>query len=344
MIISKLRVPQILTLSVALCATVFFRCRAASIKFATLAPDGSAWMKVMTDYNSELKEKTHGRVGFKMYPGGVEGDDKDVVKKMRIGEIGAAGLTGVGLGLISPQARVIDSPWLFRNTSELDSIHRKFDPEFFADFKKSGYILLGWTDLGFVYVFSREPILGPQDFKKQKMWVWEGDPIAEAAYQALGASPVPLSVIDVMSSLETGLINAVYGPAMGVVALQWFTKTKYIYSVPMAYSSGAVVVSRKVFDSLLPGDRKILLELGRKYFLKLNMETRRENDAAIKSLVEQGLKMSPPPSAADIVLYARLGREARKSLVGKLYSADLLGRIEASIARMRKKASRHGRR
>jgi len=318
--------------------------RATAIRFATLAPEGSAWMDVMHEFNTELKQKTGGQLEFKMYPGGVQGDDRDVVKKMQIGELQAAGLTGVGLGMIAPAVRILDSPWLFHNAEELQAIHKKFDPEFFRDFEKGGYVLLGWTDLGFVYIFSRDPINGPSDIKKEKMWVWEGDPIADAAYKVLGVDPIPLSVIDVMSSLETGLIDAVYGPPLGVVALQWFTRTKYIYSVPLAYSSGAVVVSKRTFDALPPGQQKILLALGRKYFARLNAMTRRENAQALKSMEAQGLKLSSSPTAADVKFYDKLGHQARLSLVGRLYSASLLERVESSLAELREKRAPRGNR
>ncbi len=316
--------------------------QAKAIRFATLAPEGSTWMNVMHEFNRELKQKTGGRLEFKMYPGGVQGDDKDVVEKMRIGEIEAAGLTGVGLGLIAPQSRILDSPWLFHSVQEIDAVHREFDPEFANDFEKRGYVLLGWTDLGFVYVFSRDPIDGPADIRKEKMWMWEGDPIAQAAYQALKVDPIPLSVIDVMSSLETGLIDAVYGPPLGVVALQWFTKTKYIYSVPLGYSSGAVVVRKKTFDSLSPKEQKILLGLSRKYSKILNLKTRQENDEALKSLIGQGLTLSPRPSEADLKHYDALGHQARLALVGRLYSADLLRRVESSLAKLRARGASHG--
>ncbi len=318
--------------------------QATSIRFATLAPEGSTWMNIMNEFNAELKQKTGGQLEFKMYPGGVQGDDRDVVKKMEIGELQAAGLTGVGLGMIAPAVRILDSPWLFHNELELEAVHKQFDPEFSRDFEKGGYVLLGWTDLGFVYVFSRNPINGPADFRTQKMWMWEGDPIAQAAYQALGVDPVPLSVIDVMSSLETGLINAVYGPPLGVVALQWFTQAKYIYSEPLGYSSGAVVIRKKTFDALPPAQQKTLLQLGRKYFARLNGMTRRENEQALKSLESQGLKMSPKPSAADVALYDRLGHQARLSLVGELYTADLLKRVESSLAELREKHIHRGHR
>lgn len=312
------------------------------IKFATLAPEGSTWMKVMTDLNDELQKATNGGLKFKFYPGGVSGDEKDVVKKIRIGQLHSAALTGVGLGEIAPPVRILDAPWLFRTTAELDAVVEKFKPQLDAALEKGGYVPLGFTDLGFVYVFTKNAVKAPEDMKKQKMWVWEGDPIAQAAYKALGVSPIPLSIVDVMSSLQTGLIDGVYGPPMGVVALQWFTRAKFIYNAPMADSTGAVVVSKKFFDGLTEGERKTLSTLGAKHLKRLNDLSRKENAEALASLQKQGLTLSQKPSAEQVKQYEELGKKARRELVGKLYSQELLDGVEKALEALRGGKSKKG--
>lgn len=309
------------------------------IKFATLAPEGSTWMTVMTELDRELQSKTAGQVKFKMYPGGVSGDEKDVVKKVRIGQLHAAGFTGVGLGEIAPEVRVLDAPWLIRDARELDYVYKAFDKRFAAAVDKAGFVLLGWTELGPVLVFSKNPIALPEDMRKAKMWVWEGDPIAQAAYKALGVSPVPLSVVDVLSSLQTGLIDAVYGPPMGVVALQWFSKTKFIYPVPMAYGTGAVLLSKKAFDKIPPEHQKTLLALCAKHLKRLNELSRAENEEALSSLKKQGLTVTAKPSPETLELYEKLGRQARRELAGKLYSAQILDEVEKALAGLRARGS-----
>lgn len=308
---------------------------ATNIKFATLAPEGSTWMNVMKELDAELQEKTGGQLKFKMYPGGISGDEKDVVKKVRIGQLHAAGFTGVGLGEIAPEARILDAPWLFRDASEADYIYKKFDKELAGAIEKAGYILLGWTELGRVYVFSKDPIDGPESMKRAKMWVWEGDPIAQAAYKAVGVSPIPLSVVDVMSSLQSGLIDAVYGPPMGVVALQWFTKCRHIYALPMADSAGAVLISKKFFDSLPADQRQVLRQASAKHLRRLTILSRQENEAALESLQKQGLKLSAKPTPEALKRYQDLGRAARRELAGKLYSSQLLDQVEKALESLR---------
>lgn len=311
-----------------------------AIKFATLAPEGSTWMKVLAELSKDLEKETGGKLKFKFYPGGVSGDEKDVVKKIRIGQLHAAGFTGVGLGDIAPETRLLDAPWLFRSRSELETVRAKFAKELAAAVEKGGFVLLGWTDLGSVYVFSKNPIAGPEDMKKEKMWVWEGDPIAIAAYKALGVNPVPLSIVDVMQSLQTGMINAVYGPPLGVVALQWHSKVKHIYPVPLAESTGAVLVSKKFIDGLPADQRKILTDLSAKHLKRLNELTNAENDKALEALKKQGLDLAADPGPATRRKYEELGAAARKELAGKLFSAELMGKFEKELAALRARSAK----
>ncbi|PIR18887.1 MAG: ABC transporter substrate-binding protein, partial [Elusimicrobia bacterium CG11_big_fil_rev_8_21_14_0_20_64_6] len=152
---------------------------AQRIKFATLAPEGSTWMKVLNELSKDLEKQTEGKLKFKFYAGGVAGDEKDVVKKIRIGQLHGAGFTGVGLGEVAPETRLLDAPWLFRSRTELEAVRSKYSKELNGAIEEGGFVLLGWTDLGSVYIFSKNPINSPVGMKQEKMWVWEGDPIAQ---------------------------------------------------------------------------------------------------------------------------------------------------------------------
>lgn len=313
-----------------------------AIKFATLAPEGSTWMKVLTELSADLEKSTAGKLRFKFYPGGVSGDEKDVVKKIRIGQLHAGGFTGVGLGEIAPETRLLDAPWLFRSRTELETVRTKFDRDLEAALDKGGFALLGWTDLGSVYIFSKEPISGVEDMRRSRMWVWEGDPIAQAAYQALGVHPIPLSVVDVMQSLQTGMIDAVYGPPLGVLALQWYSRLKHIYPVPMAESSGAVLISKRSFDALPPDQQKLLKSISAEHLKRLNELTAIENDKALATMKKQGLDMAGKPDAEVLGRYEKLGVSARRELAGKLFPQSLLDRVEKELTELRERKASKG--
>jgi TRAP-type C4-dicarboxylate transport system substrate-binding protein len=307
------------------------------IKFATLAPEGSTWMKTMRQWDKELRKETNGELEFRIYAGGVAGDEKDVVRKIRLGQLHAGGFTGVGLGQIAPEVRVLDAPFLFDNTQEVDYIYEKFDTTWKKAFEKNGYVLLGWAEVGFVYFFTNSPVDDLTELKKIKMWLWEGDPIAEAAFQSLGVHPIPLSIADVMSSLQTGLIDGVYSSPLGVIALQWFTKTKYMYPYHLAHATGAVLISKKFFKELSPNHQKILLSTAKRHLKELTLLSREENKRALQTLKNSGLVLKDLPTKTLMAKYQSLGQQARQKLVGRVYSAQWLDQIEKALQEYRTK-------
>ncbi len=301
------------------------------IKFATLAPDGSTWMKAMKAFTTAVSSETAGRVKFKIYAGGVSGDEKDVVRKIRLGQLQAGGFTGVGIGEIAPEARILDTPFLFKNDREIDYIYRTLDPDFRKIFGDRGFVLLGWAEVGNVNIFSNTPVTRPEDLKRIKMWIWEGDPIAEATFAALDMKPIPLSITDVMTSLQTGMIDGVYGSPLSVIALQWFSRMKYVFSLPLANAEGAVLISKKTFDGLSPADQKTMLKLGDKYFRELTLQSRRDNAESVKVLKRHKLVFTRPANAEVVRQLEEAGERARQSLVGKLYPRELLEKVEGAL-------------
>ncbi len=306
------------------------------IKVATIAPDGSTWINILREYDAQIRKESNGRLGFKIYAGGVAGDEIDVLKKIRIGQYHAGGFTGVGIGEIAPNLRILDSPFLFKSYDEVDYIYQKFNDEFEKEIEKGGFVLLGWAEVGFVYTFTKTPIYGVDDLKKIKMWAWQGDPIADVAYKVIGVTPVPLSITEVFTSLQTGLIDGVYGSPLAVLATQWFTRVKYMHNVPLSNASGALLISKRYFDSLPKDLQEILLRNGRKYMRKLVELTREENKKAIETLKKNGIIITNPPSEKLLNEYDEIGKKARRMLVGRLFTKEWLDKIEGSLEEYRK--------
>ncbi|MFO1518254.1 MAG: TRAP transporter substrate-binding protein DctP [bacterium] len=305
------------------------------IKFSVLAPEGSTWVNMMKEMDKELQTASGGKLAFKIYAGGVSGDEKDVIRKMRIGQIHAAGLTGVGLGDIVPSVRVLELPMLFKNYQESDYVKSKLQKEFETQFDQKGYVLLGWAEAGFVNIFSNKPIKSKADMAGTKWWAWEGDPLVKAMYETLGIVPTPLALPDVLTSLQTNLIDAVYGPPLGVIALQWFTKTKYMTDLNLANSTGALVMSKAEFAKLPPDLQALLKTTAAKYSGKLIQAIRQDNARSVDTLKKNGIQMVPV-APADKAELEKISLEVRPKLVGKLYSQDLLNRVQGYIDEFRK--------
>ena len=265
-----------------------------TLKFATLAPAGSTWMNLLQSWGDTVKERSEGRLIFKFYPGGVQGDEPDVLKKMRFGQLHGGAFTGYGIGRMYSPARVLELPFLFRDVGEIDFVRDTLTDEFRDGFRAKGFELLGWMEVGFVHIFSTRPVHSMDDMRSLRVWLWQGDPMGKAFFSASGISPVPLSIIDVYTSLSTGLVDVVYAPPLGAIALQWFTRTPYVSTQPITNGMGALVVSRRFFDRLPPDLQALLRDTGRETGAALIRATRADNKTSLDELRKRGLHFLEP--------------------------------------------------
>jgi TRAP-type C4-dicarboxylate transport system substrate-binding protein len=309
------------------------------IKFAALAPKGSTWMNLLEELDVALREASDGELGFTIYAGGVAGDELKVLRKMRIGQLHAAGLTGVGLGQIVPEERILDTPFLFRDSAEVDYVLARISPDLEQRFLTKGYVLLGWAEVGFVYLYSNTPVNQYSDLKNLNMWVWESDPVAKEAFSTLDLKPIPLSFTDVVTSLQSGIINAVYTSPLAAVSLQWYTRVDFMLDVPIANAMGAVIIDARTFKKLPPAYQDLLQREAAKYLGKITAASRLDNAKSLTVMEKNGVQIIREKDAEDLQLYREAGAQARQNLAGEYYSAELLARVEALLAEYRQKSS-----
>jgi TRAP-type C4-dicarboxylate transport system substrate-binding protein len=306
------------------------------IKIATLAPEGSSWIKTFHAIDAEVRTKTDKQVGFKFYPGGVLGDEKDMLRKMYIGQINGAALTSAGLSAIYSEMDVFQIPFLFKSYHEVDSILEEMTVFFQKGLEENGYILLGWSEGGFVRLMSTVPVATLDDLRKAKVWTWEGSPMTKAIFDQANVSAIPLSVPDVLVGLQTGLVDVVYAPPSGAISLQWFTKIKYMTDVKLIYLIGGLVMQKKVFNKISPDHQKILLETCRRRMNELKATIRKENQEAIQVMVKYGVKIITP-TAAQVAEFIKVSDQAMQRLEGKSFSKKIRDEVTAKIEAYRKK-------
>jgi len=280
------------------------------LKFATLAPQGSTWMNIITDWANQVEKESQGRLKFKLYSGGVSGDEPDVLRKIRFGQLQGGAMTGHGIGYIYSPTRVLEIPFLFRSYDEVDHVRAQLMPEIREGFHQNDFELLGWMEVGFIQLFSRTPIYSIDDMKKRRIWLWQGDPLGTAFFAASGLSPVPLPITEVFSSLSTGLIDTTIAPPLGAIALQWFTKTPYMTSMPVMDGIGGLIVSRKFFDGLPKDLQQLLRRTGEEAGARLLVETRRDNEKSLAVLKQHGVTFTSEWKDKDSVLYDLRDRAA----------------------------------
>ena len=280
------------------------------LKFATLAPQGSTWMNIISDWANKVEKESQGRLKFKLYGGGVSGDEPDVLRKIRFGQLHGGAMTGHGIGYIYSPTRVLEIPFLFRSYDEVDHVRAQLMPEIREGFRQNGFELLGWMEVGFIQLFSRVPIYSIEDMKKRRIWLWQGDPLGTAFFAASGLAPVPLPITEVFTSLSTGLIDTTIAPPLGAIAFQWFTKTPYMTDIPVMDGIGGLIVSRKFFDGLPKDLQQLLRRTGEEAGTRLLVETRRDNEKSLAVLKQNGVTFTSEWKDKDSDLYDLRDRAA----------------------------------
>ena len=263
---------------------------AATFKVATLSPDGSFWMKTMREAGKEIEAATDSRVKFKWYPGGVMGDDKAVLRKMRVGQLQGAALAMGELVSFYPDSQAYGLPFLFRNYDEVDYVRRQLDASLLAGFSEGGIEVLGIAEGGFGYFLTAEPVRVPADLQQQKVWVPQNDVVSARLAQSIGVTPIPLTLPDVLPGLQTGLVNTVAVSPMGAIVLQWHTRVAHITDIPLMYFCGVISLTGKSFNKLSADDQAVVKTVFGKAFKLIDERNRLDNVKAFEALKNQGVE------------------------------------------------------
>lgn len=308
------------------------------IKLATLAPENSNWVKAVRAIDAEVRQQTGGAVGFKIYPGGVQGDEDVMLRKIRVGQLQAAGIGGQGVSQIFPDILALEMPFLFNSYDEIDYVLAQMDQFYKQGYENNGFVLLGWADLGFVYILSQKPVRGAKDVEAAKVWRLEGEPITDVLFRKAGVSSVPLAIPDVLLGLQTNLVEVVYASPTAAIVLQWFTRVKYLTHLPINYTLGVVLIDAKVFGQLSPEHQQVLLQVAWKHMGQMNLQNRQDNEQALQVMLDHGVELVEPPPA-EIQTFKQLVEESKPELVGKAFSQESFDLVQKHLAEYRQQHS-----
>ena len=263
---------------------------AATFKVATLSPDGSFWMKTMREAGKAVAAATDNRVKFKWYPGGVMGDDKAVLRKMRVGQLQGAALPMGELLSFYPDSQAYGIPFLFNSYEEVDYVRSQLDDSLITGFAEGGMEVLGIAEGGFGYFLTAEPVRVPADLQQQKVWVPQNDVVSARLAQSIGVTPIPLTLPDVLPGLQTGLVNTVAVSPMGAIVLQWHTRVAHITDIPLMYFCGVISLTGKSFNKLSADDQAVVKAVFGKAFKLIDERNRMDNVKAFEALTNQGVE------------------------------------------------------
>lgn len=304
--------------------------KATVIRFASLAPNGSSFMKVLKAWNRSLKKETNNKVEMRFYSGGSQGDERDFIRKIRAGQMDAAGVTTTGLGIVVRPVLVLSAPGLIEEYDQLGRVRKKLDAKFEQMFEDAGFKLLAWGDAGKNRLFSTKEFSKPGDIKSNRPWAWKDDPIFAEFLRVIGANPIRLGVPEVYPGLQTQMIDTVPASALAAVALQWYTRLKYVAKQNFGIIIGASIVKKDIFDQLTPAHQEVLVDTAQRAARALDKLVQRDDNKAYRSLLSRGL--TEVDLSAHKAAWDKAADDTRDKLAGRVYSKALLDAVSAAAA------------
>ena len=262
-----------------------------TIKLGTLAPQGSTWHELLKDMGQRWEQVSNGQVKLRIYAGGTQGSEGDMVRKMGIGQLQAAAITGVGMHDVIPEPQALSVPFLFDDAAQVECALDKLKPKLEQALEKRGFVALQWSRIGAISLFCSKPLRSPAEAKDAKIWAWEGDPKSVDAYRASGFHPVVLSATDIVPSLQTGMIDCVPNVPLYVLTARLFDRAKYMLDVPWSYMIGATLVRKDAWEKIPADLRPKLLAIAAELGNKVDTEVKRLNDDAVVAMEKQGVSV-----------------------------------------------------
>jgi TRAP-type C4-dicarboxylate transport system substrate-binding protein len=298
---------------------------AVRIKLGTLAPQGSTWHQLLIAMAQDFTTASNGKVELKVYAGGTQGNEGEMIRKMSIGQLQAASMTAIGLHEITPEQQAEDVPFMIGSYEEYDYVHERVRGKLEEAIARKNYQVLQWGEVGFVYLFSTQPYRTPADFGKGKVFTWNGDPGAEAAWKAAGFHPVVLSSTDLIPALTSGMINIVGQSALYAYTANLYSRANHMLDLRWGFLTGATVVRRDAWEKIAPGVRQELLRIAEDYSKKTREDLRKQNEDAIQQMKKRGLVVEKPD---DLQGWQDAAQRANAVVRGKVVPAAIYDEVK----------------
>lgn len=299
------------------------------LRMAFMVPRSQQVVLEIKKWEKRLQDATGGRLGLQVFFGGVAGDEKDVLRKIRAGQLDGTAVTTAAMSQFVRQVLVMDAPGLFTNYAQVDAVRAALKDDFSTEAYSNGFKVMGWGDFGRIRIFSKDPIRRLSDFRRMRPWVWEEHPIMREFFSVIGVTGVPLGLPEVYGGLQTNMVDTVFASALASLALQWFTKTPNVSAESLGFINAGLVISRAKFESLPQDVQQTLMDMALQYQGQAVDLLRKSDDQTYARLLQRGIK---PIVVEDRPEWTRVGKQLRERFVGRLYSRDTLTRTEAIVA------------
>ena len=308
------------------------------IKLATMTPQGSAWDISLKAMAAEWKEITNGEVELKIYPGGIMGSEDDVIRKMKIGQVDAAVLTSMGLIQIVPDTFVLSLPFFIQNEAELDFAMEELTPLFDDAFSSKGFLMLTWSKSGWVYIFSKEKVVYPEDLKPLKLGVNSAEDQMISAFKSLGFNISPTGISSLMLALQSGMVEAFYAPPMGAAAYQWFALAPNMMDFSVGPVIGGLIITKQAWAKIPKKYHAEIMKSVEKVQKDFASETEKMNQQALDIMLDYGLIVNAVPDSIKNIWRNYFWLDEYSSIVGdgKTVSKEIYWKVKSELEDFRR--------
>ncbi len=297
------------------------------IRMGTLAPDGSAWHKILRQMGADWRTSTDGELVLRIYAGGIVGDEGEMIRKMRIGQLQAAAISNAGLAEIDPSGYALMLPMMFDSYEEWDYVRQKVNPTLEAKLREKGFVVLAWSDVGWVYFFSKEPLQRPSQLQKMKLAASATEAATVAIMKWAGFNPVPISAVDMATGLQTGLIDSFYLPIILAEGSQFYRHARHMTDMRWAPLQGALVMHEDGWDKLTPAQQNTIVTIAHQVGTDLREDTRRQEQLSLEAMKKRGLQVLPVDETA-LAEWRRTAEAAYPQVREKLVPPDMFDRVQ----------------
>ena len=303
------------------------------LKLATLAPEGSIWMQAIHDAKTEIETATAGAVKVKIYPGGIMGSEKDVLFKIKTGQLQGGGFMGYAIGKICPDSSALMFPMVFRNYEEADQTMEKMRSFLDGHSRANGFEALGWTEVGFSYAYGMKPIGTLDELRATKVWGLDS-PMLMELFAAGRIVSIPANVTDVLTALQTGSLETVFGPPTASVAVQWHTKIRFYNSMRLTYAFGGVFISSAAWNAVPAPQRETIRAAFDKHCRLLTPKVRQSDIEALEFMRAQGVQVNEetPESRAA---FEQIAAAALQKVLGTVFSPQSWDLLQQCLKEIR---------
>jgi len=330
-----MRFPRI-TAFVVLAGLLVATLPATTIKIGSVAPERSPWTEALLEMAREWKTITGGQVELKLYSGGIAGGEDDMIRKTRVGTLGGAALTNLGLTHIYSDAYVLNTPFLFDSDAELNAVLEQMKPEFERKIEEKGFKVVIWTLTGWLNFFSKWRLAGPEDLKRSKISFTAGEPEMEQAWKKMGYRVVPLDLKDLMMALQSGMVDSFYLPPLVAGSGQYFPFAKHMLDLKVAPLLGGVVIADRVWNKIPAQYHQPMLAAARRIGAQLMSKINALEAKTLNTMKQNGLVIDAAPAGA-LQAWRAVASKGNDELIGKAFSKEVYDQMMAKLRECRKK-------